>query len=191
MVIEYFFVIFILLYSIIFHEIAHGYAAYKLGDPTAKYEGRLTLNPLAHIDPIGTIVVPALSFLIGGFLFGWAKPVPYNPFNLKNQSRDSLLIALAGPLTNIFLCLFFVFLYKIFPLDIFYFGLRINLILSFFNLLPIPPLDGSKILLAKLSIEQYQYLESFGFILLIIFLSFFFNYFSNFINLLMRFLVGS
>ena len=97
------FIIFILLYSIILHEISHGYVAYQLGDPTAKYEGRLTLNPISHIDPIGTILLPTLTFFTAGFVFGWAKPVPYNPYNLKNPEKDSIYIALAGPLTNILL----------------------------------------------------------------------------------------
>ncbi len=84
-------IIIILVYSIILHEVSHGYVAYRLGDPTAKYEGRLTLNPIAHIDPIGTLIVPLLSFGIGGFLFGWAKPVPYNPYNLRNPRTGSVL----------------------------------------------------------------------------------------------------
>ncbi|GIW67187.1 MAG: site-2 protease family protein [Candidatus Parcubacteria bacterium] len=186
---EIIFIFLILIYSIILHEISHGYVAYKLGDPTAKYEGRLSLNPIPHIDPIGTILLPALTFLTSGFIFGWAKPVPYNPYNLKNPNRDSIYIALAGPLTNICLAIIFSFLYKFFPLQAFLFGLRINLVLAFFNLLPIPPLDGSKILLTKIPLEIYQYLEIYGFILIIIFMIFFFPYFSNFINLLQNFLI--
>jgi Zn-dependent protease len=181
---EIIFMLLILLYSIILHEISHGYVADKLGDPTAKYEKRLTLNPISHIDPFGTILLPIIGFLTVGFIFGWAKPVPYNPYNLKNPKKDSIYIALAGPLTNILLALIFTFLYKIYPNEIFLFGLRINLVLSFFNLLPIPPLDGSKILLAKLPFVVYQELEAYGFFLIIIFLIFFFPYFSNFINLI-------
>jgi Zn-dependent protease len=187
---EIIFILFILLYSIILHEISHGYVAYRLGDPTAKYEGRLTLNPISHIDPIGTILLPILTFLTSGFVFGWAKPVPYNPYNLKNPQKDSIYIALAGPLTNILLVLIFTFLYKIFPSNIFLFGLKINLILAFFNLIPIPPLDGSKILLTKIPLEIYQYLELYGFLLTIIFIIFFFPYFSNFINLIQNFLLN-
>jgi len=187
---EIIFIFLILLYSIVFHEVSHGYVAYKLGDPTAKYEGRLSLNPISHIDPIGTILLPILTFLTSGFVFGWAKPVPYNPYNLRNPERDSIYIALAGPLTNIFLALIFTFLFKIYQLDIFLFGLRINLILAFFNLLPIPPLDGSKLLLTKIPLEIYHYFELYGFFLIIIFIIFFFPYFSNFINLIQNLLIN-
>jgi Zn-dependent protease len=188
--IEIFFILIILIYSIILHEIAHGYVAYKLGDQTAKNENRLSLNPIVHIDPLGTIILPILGFLTTGFIFGWAKPVPYNPNNLKNPERDSIYIALAGPLVNIILALIFVFLYKIFPFSIFLFGLRLNLVLAFFNLLPFPPLDGSKVLLTKIPLEIYQYLEIYGFLLIIIFIMFFFPYFSNFINLIQNFLLS-
>jgi Zn-dependent protease len=186
---EIIFILFILLYSIILHEVSHGYVAYRLGDPTAKYEGRLSLNPISHIDPIGTILLPLLGFFTAGFIFGWAKPVPYNPYNLKNPQKDSIYIALAGPLTNIILVLIFTFLYKIYPSNVFLFGLRINLVLAFFNLLPIPPLDGSKILLTKIPLEIYQYLELYGFLLIIVFIIFFFPYFSNFIDLIQNFLI--
>ncbi len=180
----------ILLYSIILHEISHGYVAYKLGDPTAKYEGRLTLNPISHIDFIGTILLPAITFLTSGFIFGWAKPVPYNPFNLKNPSRDSVLIALAGPLTNILLMTIFLFFYKIFPNEVFLFGIRINLILALFNLLPIPPLDGSKILLFKIPIENYLFLEMYGILFIFLFLSIFGNIFFFWINKIFYFLIS-
>jgi Zn-dependent protease len=176
------FIILILIYSIILHEISHGFVAYRLGDPTAKYEGRLTLNPVSHIDPVGTVLLPLITFLSSGFIFGWAKPVPYNPYNLKDPVKGSIYIALAGPLTNIILALIFAFLYKNFGSDVFLDSLRINLILAFFNLLPIPPLDGSKLLLTKIPLEFYQYLELYGFVLLILFIYFFFPYFSQFID---------
>ncbi len=182
----------ILLYAIVFHEVSHGYAAYKLGDPTAKYEGRLTLNPISHLDPFGTILLPLLTFLATGFFFGYAKPVPYNPYNLKNPQRDSILIALAGPLSNIFLAIVFTFFYKFLFLtqpilfqslkDILVFAVRINLLLAFFNLLPLPPLDGSKLLLLKVPLEIYQYLEIYGFILIFIVIWFFFPYLNFLIN---------
>lgn len=182
--------IFILLYSIILHEIAHGYVAYRLGDPTAKYEGRLNLSPISHIDIFGTIILPLLTFLMTGFIFGYAKPVPYNPYNLKNPRKDSILIALSGPLTNIILALFYSFLYKIFLfqqlgnqfLSILSYGIRINLLLAIFNLMPIPPLDGSKLLLLKIPLEVYQYLEIYGFLLIFIFIWFLFPYLGLLIN---------
>lgn len=189
----------ILLYAIILHELMHGLVAYKLGDPTAKYEGRLTLNPFPHIDPFGTVFLPFLTFFLTGFIFGYAKPVPYNPYNLKNPSRDSILIALAGPLTNIVLALLFSLTYKILftlqPLlffslkNIFIFAIRINLLLAFFNLLPIPPLDGSKLLLIRMSFEIYRYLEVYGFFLIFIFIWLFFPYLNSLINYFLNFLI--
>lgn len=189
----------ILLYAIIFHEVMHGYVAYRLGDPTAKYEGRLTLNPLSHLDPFGTIFLPILTFLTTGFIFGYAKPVPYNPYNLKNPQRDSIIIALAGPITNIVLALIFALIYKILfltqPLlffnlkEVLTFAVRINLLLAFFNLLPIPPLDGSKLLLAKIPFEIYQYLEIYGFFLIFIFVWFLFPYLNFLITYLQNLLL--
>lgn len=165
--------IIIIVYSIILHEIAHGYVAYRLGDPTAKLSGRLTLNPISHIDPIGTILLPFITFFFSGFIFGWAKPVPYNPFYLKNPQRDAKLVGLAGPLTNISLALIFAFFLRVGFLpnltDIFYFALRINLLLAIFNLLPIPPLDGSKLYLTSLPIQVQAYLEQIGFIFVFLF----------------------
>src|SRR5574343_1207888 len=98
----------ILLFSVIIHELAHGYVAYSLGDPTAKYEGRLTMNPLKHLDPFGSVILPLLLILSqSSFIIGWAKPVPYNPYNLKNQKWGDAIVALAGPLSNICVALFF------------------------------------------------------------------------------------
>jgi Zn-dependent protease len=186
--------ILIIIYSIILHEVSHGYVAYKLGDPTAKYEKRLTLNPLSHLDPLGTIILPLLGYFFLGFIFGWAKPVPYNPYNLKNPIKGSILIALAGPITNILLALFFVFLFKLnfFPnfQEIFLLAIRINLILAFFNLLPIPPLDGSKLLLTKIPFFIYHQLEIYGFFFVFLFIYFFFPYFSKFISLIQNFLLN-
>lgn len=189
-------IIIILVYSIILHEVSHGYVAYRLGDPTAKYEGRLTLNPIAHIDPIGTLIVPLLSFGIGGFLFGWAKPVPYNPYNLRNPRTGSVLIALAGPLTNILLALLFAFLYRLSsPImpeiisSVLVYAVRINLVLAIFNFLPIPPLDGSKLLLLKISFETYQALELYGFFLILVFIWLFIPYLSLVVNFLQGLLI--
>jgi Zn-dependent protease len=183
-------IIIAVLYSIIFHELAHGYVADYLGDYTARYSGRLTLNPLAHLDPIGSILLPIFTYLTGGFIFGWARPVPVNPFNFKNPKRDMAIVGIAGPLTNIFLALIFAFLFKtlspILPLnqDIFLFLIRINLVLAIFNLLPIPPLDGSRVFLSFLPMEKQIYLEQFGIILVFIFLFFAFPLIISIVNFL-------
>lgn len=143
----------ILIFSIILHEVAHGYMANWLGDPTARLQGRLTLNPLSHIDPVGSILIPALLVVTHSpFLIGYAKPVPYNPYNLKGKYAEAL-VAGAGPATNVLLALFFGFCIR--------FGwaalspsmlsalatiVYINIMLALFNLIPIPPIDGSKVL---------------------------------------------
>jgi Zn-dependent protease len=162
--------IILIAYSIILHEIAHGYVAYKLGDPTAKVYGRLTLNPLAHIDPIGTIILPLMTFFFGGFIFGWAKPVPYNPYYFRNPKRDSKLVGLAGPLVNFCLAILFSMIIKFNLLpniyEVFLTLIRINFLLAVFNLLPIPPLDGSRLYLPSLPLNLQIYLENIGFILI-------------------------
>ena len=144
------FTIVVLIMSIIIHEVAHGYMAYILGDPTAKLAHRLTLNPFRHIDPIGSILLPAFLVIShSGFLFGWAKPVPYNPYNLKNQRWGESLVAVAGVGTNILLAIVFAFVARWASAN----GLNVfetlsetivlvNLYLGLFNLIPIPPLDG-------------------------------------------------
>ena len=152
------FIILILLFSIIIHEISHGLMADYLGDPTARLAGRLTLNPINHLDPIGSILVPLLLIISGvGIVFGWAKPVPINPYNLRDKVYGQAKVALAGPLANIFMALFFGISLRFIPylfstqiainlITIFSYIVWINLILAIFNLLPIPPLDGSHIL---------------------------------------------
>ena len=153
-----------ILLALSFHEYMHGWVAYKLGDPTAEMEGRLTMNPLAHLDPIGTIMV----FLVH---FGWAKPVPVNPINLSNPKKDMIYVSVAGPLANMFLALLSGIILRLTRLGIFGFlpgailqpffnmmvlSLQINVALAFFNLLPLPPLDGSKILFGFLP-ERYEH----------------------------------
>jgi Zn-dependent protease len=146
----------ILFISIIFHEYAHGWVAYKLGDPTAKDAGRLTLNPLKHIDFFGTIILPFLIFRFSGgsFAFGYAKPVPINPYHFKNPKRDVMWVGLAGPLLNFFVANLLILLFKLLPYtfisEIFLEAAAINLILAIFNLTPIPPLDGSRVVTAFL-----------------------------------------
>ncbi len=147
----------ILLLSIIAHEVAHGYAADALGDPTARLSGRLTLNPLPHIDPIGSVLIPALLVLSSSpILFGWAKPVPYNPYNLRNQRWGEALVAVAGSATNLFLALFFGLFARFFvatlPAAASLAGTIafVNLFLGLFNLIPFPPLDGFTVVRAAL-----------------------------------------
>lgn len=149
----------VLLFSIVIHELAHGSVAYSLGDPTAKYQGRLTLNPLKHLDLFGSVVLPLLLLLTTagqGPVFGWAKPVPINPYNLKDQKWGSLKVAIAGPASNLALALAFGLIIRFMPFNffasnpglslIFSFIVQINIVLALFNLIPIPPLDGHWIL---------------------------------------------
>jgi Zn-dependent protease len=175
------FYILILFMSVVIHEVAHGYAARMLGDRTAEYEGRLTLNPLVHIDPIGSVIVPIITSL-AGFPFGWAKPVPFNPYNLRSQRWGELIVAAAGPLSNIAIAVVFGLIIRFgagelsasFLAPAFQVVL-INLSLAIFNLIPIPPLDGSKILFGILpfrfnrirwQLERYSMILVFAIILI-------------------------
>ena len=172
-----------ILLAIIVHEVAHGWVAWKLGDPTAKQRGRLTLNPLVHIDPIGTVVVPLALLVVGGFIFGWARPVPVDPRYFRNPPVDMAKVAIAGPASNFlmavgwgFLALWGVRMQVDMP-EIGRFmmysglaGVQINLILAALNLLPIPPLDGSRIVAAVLSPrlrQRYYQLEPYGIFILL------------------------
>ncbi len=158
----------ILIFSVVLHEVAHGFVADKLGDPTARLSGRLTLNPLPHLDLIGSFLVPLFLLLTNaGILFGWAKPVPFDPFNLKNPRKDSALISLAGPGTNLLVAILFSILLRLFTTlgleniftiisPIFVPIITLNVILGIFNLIPIHPLDGFKIVGGLLSEEQAQ-----------------------------------
>jgi len=150
------FIIAVIMFSVIVHEVMHGVAADYLGDPTARYAGRLTLNPIPHIDFFGSIVFPVLTALSpGGFLIGWAKPVPYNPYNLVRAPRwGEAIVALAGPASNLALALIFGLLIRLDILpsvaDLFMYVVAVNISLMILNLLPVPPLDGSKIFSAVL-----------------------------------------
>jgi len=143
-------IIAVVFYSIIIHEVSHAYAGYLLGDDSAKRAGRLSFNPLVHIDPFGTVLLPLLLYITAGFIWGYAKPVPYNPYNFRSFKRDSGLTALAGPVSNILIAILFALIYHISGNMVLIFITRwvifFNLLLAFFNLIPFPPLDGSKVL---------------------------------------------
>lgn len=175
----------ILIMSVVIHELSHGYMADRLGDPTPRLQGRLTPNPLKHLDPMGSVVVPLLMLLLsrGAFAFGWAKPVEYNPYNIRNKRRGEFLIALAGPLSNIAIALIFGTILRFAAagatsltpfIEICSAIVVINIVLAVFNLIPLPPLDGSKLLFSILP-RQYgrmrMTLEAYSpvFILVVIF----------------------
>lgn len=157
--------IIILIFSIILHEIAHGWMADRLGDPTARLEGRLSLNPLVHIDWFGSVILPFFLVISGApFVLGWAKPVPFNVYNLRNKKWGGALVALAGPVTNITLAIVFALLLHVIPVSVFmssfFMGIIVtNIALAVFNLIPVPPLDGHHILFALLP-HQFDGLKS-------------------------------
>ncbi|MDD4309464.1 MAG: site-2 protease family protein [Candidatus Cloacimonetes bacterium] len=147
-------------YSIIIHEFSHALAAYMLGDDSAKRAGRLTLNPLKHIDWFGTVLLPLLLYFTAHFIYGYAKPVPFNPYNFKNFKRDSGLTALAGPVSNILIAVAFALVYHFtgnlpYVQHVSAYVVFLNLLLAFFNLIPVPPLDGSKVIGMVLSDDAY------------------------------------
>jgi Zn-dependent protease len=185
--------------SAIIHEYAHGAMADRLGDPTARYAGRLTLNPKAHIDVWGTLLMPLLLFFLtrGSFLFAYAKPVPYNPYNLKNHKWGPAMVALAGPAANLLLAAAFALVVRLFPTSAVamfaYIIVYANVMLLVFNLVPIPPLDGSKILYAILPDSARGvkiFLERYSFILLMIFIFFLFQLITPVIGWIMTLLIG-
>jgi Zn-dependent protease len=182
------FYIVILIMSIVIHEVSHGFMAEYFGDDTARNAGRLTLNPLSHLDLFGSIILPAvLIFTHAGFLFGWAKPVPYNPNNLRDKKWGTIAVASAGVLANFFIAVVFGLIIRMtFSLGLppgFYFITSaiviVNLALGIFNLVPIPPLDGSKILFSFLPESAFSFIiayEQYSLILLLVFIVFFSDY---------------
>ena len=168
----------ILIFSVIIHEVSHGYAALFLGDRTAQDQGRLTLNPIKHIDPIGSIIFPALSMLLGGFVFGWAKPVPFNPYHLRNRKWGEAIVAIAGPASNFLIAIVFGLTLRFSAAlaasaaaGLLATIVIVNLMLGTFNLIPIPPLDGSRILFTLLpqKLEKiHRIFDRYGLIIIIL-----------------------
>lgn len=194
------FQVIVLIFSAIIHEYMHGWMADRLGDTTAKDLGRLTLNPIPHIDPIGSILLPFLFIASGsGFVLGWAKPVPYNPYNLRDQRFGGAKVAIAGPLANLAVAVFFGLLLRFVPFaseQLVYFIqiiVFINVLLMVFNLMPIPPLDGSKVITpflpARLQ-EIYQSIEPYGMFIVFAFVWFGFGYIAPLINFFFSVLTG-
>ena len=194
----------ILIISVIIHEVSHGVVANLLGDPTARLEGRLTLNPAKHFDFFGSFLVPIFTWLItlGSFTFGWAKPVPYNPYNLRAGKWGPAIVAAAGPLVNLSLALIFGFGIRLLDMvglltqqvaDISIVIVVTNLVLAIFNLVPIPPLDGSKVLFALLPYRlRYvqEFLERNQYIVLIVFVVFLWKYVTPLVGILLRLILG-
>ena len=204
-VIDGIFYIIVLIMSVVVHEFAHGYTAYLLGDNTARQSGRLTLNPLKHLDPFGSVVLPLiLVFMNAGFVIGWARPVPYNPSNLRNEKKGTILVAIAGIIANILIAVIFGLFIRFAPII---FGgtipgsfyqitsiiVILNLVLALFNLIPIPPLDGSKILFAFLPVKYRNienFLEKWGMFVLLFFVIFIWSSVSPLVFSVFNFITG-
>lgn len=188
--------------SVVVHEVSHGYMAYYFGDLTAKMAGRLTLNPLKHLDMFGSFIVPLIAYSLTGFIFGWAKPVPYNPYNLRNAKVGEPMVALAGPLSNFVVALIFGLIIRFSGLlgitsvvfiEAASLVVLINVVLGMFNLIPIPPLDGSKILFGILPYNLMYirtFLERNYFWLIFIFIFFVWKLFIPVIYFLFSILTG-
>lgn len=195
------FYIAILIMSVVIHEISHGFMAERFGDRTARDAGRLTLNPISHLDLFGSVIIPALLYFSSGFVFGWAKPVPYNPENLSDRKWGTVAVAAAGILANLLVAVIFGLLIRFsylfsFPPGFYFITssiVIINLALALFNTVPIPPLDGSKILfslLPKSALPLVVFLEQYALIILIVFVVFFSNYLYPIMAFLYQLLTG-
>jgi len=194
----------ILLMSVVIHEFAHGWVAFQLGDSTARHYGRLTLNPMKHLDPIGSVLVPLVIFIFSGgqAIFGWAKPVPFNPYNLRDQRYGEAKVAAAGPGANLLVALVFGLALRFIDSSILLSGgliqilsliVILNILLAVFNLIPIPPLDGSKILFSFLpqSMDKLRmFLEHYGMFILLFFIFFAFQWVFPFVFLIFKLIVG-
>jgi len=195
----------VLLMSVVIHEVSHGIVALWQGDPTAKLMGRLTLNPIKHLDIWGSFLVPLMLFVFSGgnFLFGWAKPVPYNPYNLRNQKWGAAMVGLAGPASNFLVAIVFGLALRFFPVSdvvfmqnlaqLFVIIVMLNILLGVFNLIPIPPLDGSKLLFSVLPPHMrhiQELLERYGFIVLLFFIFFAFQVVFPIVSGLFRLITG-
>jgi Zn-dependent protease len=198
---EFIFQIAILIMSVVIHEVSHGFAALYYGDHTAEYQGRLTLNPLKHLDFIGSFIVPLISYFFGGFIFGCAKPVPYNPYNLKPGRWPEAAVALAGPASNFSLALIFSILVRVgtaqgwSPAFVHITALIVfvNLLLGIFNLMPIPPLDGSRLLFAIFPDKIYRFrnfFDRYGLILVILFIFFVWQLIAPLVDIVFHLLTG-
>jgi Zn-dependent protease len=192
----------IFIFSVVLHEVAHGYAAERLGDPTARLAGRLTLNPISHIDPVGSVLLPLILYIShAGFIIGWAKPVPFNPYNLRSKKWGEAIVAAAGPATNLLIALVFGLFLHFGPISTISSSVvllistivLINLVLAVFNLVPIPPLDGSKILFSIFPAgfsPVRAFLEKYSLILALIFIFFLWQYISPLVYLLFTLITG-
>jgi Zn-dependent protease len=199
MTIDLIFSIAILIMSVVIHEVSHGYAANMLGDKTAQYQGRLSLNPLKHLDPFGSVILPTISYLFGHFILGWAKPVPFNPYNLRNQRWGEAIVAIAGPLSNILLAILFGLIIRFgnvaLPqsfLSIVVSIVVVNITLAVFNLVPIPPLDGSKILFSILPFHSStrDFLERNGLFIALFFIFFLWQYIQPIVFIFFHLITG-
>jgi Zn-dependent protease len=179
------FFLIVVLFSAIIHEYMHGWMAERLGDPTARDAGRLTLNPMAHLDVFGSFLMPLLLYFgtAGSLVFGYAKPVPFNPYNLRDQKYGSAKVAVAGPLANFITAVFFGVIIRFVPITsslyiLLYIIIQVNIMLMVFNLIPIPPLDGSKVILPFLPYNwqvKYLSMERYGFFFILLFIIFGFS----------------
>lgn len=192
----------VLIMSAIGHEYMHGWMADRLGDSTAKDEGRLTLNPIPHIDLVGSIVMPLLLlFSNSSFIFGWAKPVPFNPYNLRDKKYGTAKVAFAGPLGNLMIAIFFGLILRFVSFSesslmikpLMEIIIYINILLMVFNLVPIPPLDGSKVIMPFLPYSwqlKIANLERYGMIIVFLFVILAFQFLIPIVNLLFKLIVG-